>query len=229
MILVSLNMPHLIVIYGWDWPFRVNYAWPHRNCTISISFIHYIIFIDSALALADSSSFFGTRIDVNLADDLITERIKLAVARVKIWLHGMCGFISAQTLHWLTCLLHNMVQWRLLTTTAGALQKWAVVSRINIYLTIAGSFLKIKISSGNTSCRLHITFMLWTCLLFGEKDILFRLLKITLILTWKLFLNNFLSLLFSDRKSMFLQVHVEIHLKCGSFLLLLVIVMDPET
>lgn len=62
----------------------MDYAWPHWNCSISISFIHYIIFIDSALALADPSSFFGTRIDVNLADDLITERIKLAVAWVKI-------------------------------------------------------------------------------------------------------------------------------------------------
>jgi hypothetical protein len=229
MILVSLNMPHLIVIYGWDWPFRVDYAWPHRNCSISISFIHYIIFIDSALALADSSSLFGTRIDVNLADDLITERVKLAVTRVKVWLHCMSWLISAQTLHRLTRLLHNVIQWRLLTTTARALQKWAVISQINIYLTIAGSFLKIKISSGNTSWSPHITFMLWTCLLFGEKDILFRLLKITLILTWKLFLNNFLSLFFRDRKSMFLQVHVEIHLECGSFLLLLVIIMDPET
>ena len=62
----------------------MDYAWPHRTCTISISFIDYIIFIDSTLALADPPSLFGTRIDVNLADDLITERIKLGVAWVKI-------------------------------------------------------------------------------------------------------------------------------------------------
>lgn len=227
MILISLYMPHLIVIYRWHRPFRVYDTWPHRTRSISIRFILPIIFINSTFALADPPSFFPTRIDINLPNDLVTERVKLAVTWVEVWLHGMCGLISTQTLHRLACLLQNVIERRLLATTARAFQKWPVVSRIQICLSIVGTFLKIKISWGTWSPK--ISFMLWTCLLLGEQYILFRLLNITLILTRKLFLNDFLSLLFWNRKSVFLQVHIEIHLKCGSFLLLFVIIMHPKT
>lgn len=231
MILISLNMPHFIVINRWNRPFWVYNTWPNRSTSFSlISYSHAlsIIFFDSALALAYPPSLFATWININLAYDFVTERIKLALAWVKIWLHSMCGLISAQTLHRFTCLLHNVIQRRLLATTTGTLKKWAVVSRIHFYLTTAeSSLLKIEISCMLTR-RPQIIFLLWTCLFLGEQNILFRLLKITLILTWKLFLNDFLSLLLRDRKSMFLQIHTEIHLECSSFLLLLIIIMNPE-
>jgi len=227
MILISLYMPHLIVIYRWHRPFRVHDTWPHRTRSISIRFSLPIIFIDSTFAFANPPSFFPTWIDINLPNDLVTERVKLAVTWVEVRLHCMCGLISTQTLHRFACLLQNVIEWRLLATTASAFQKWAVVSRIHICLRIVGIFLKIEISRGTWSPQ--ISFMLWTCLLLGKQYILFRLLNITLILTGKLFLNDFLSLLFWNRKCVFLQVHIEIHLKCGSFLLLFVIIMHPET
>ena len=231
-ILISLYMPYLIVINRWHRPFWVHNTWPHRSSPLipSCSLALFIIFFDSALALAYPPSLFRTRINIYLPNDFVAERVKLAVAWVKVGLHGMCGLISAQTLHRLTCLLHYMIQGRLLPNTTGTFQKRAVVCPIHFYLAVAyySSFLEIE-TSWRDSWGPDITFLMWTCLLLGEEDILFRLLNITLILAWKLILNYFLSLLLRDRKCILLQVHVEIHLECSGFLVLLVIIVDPKT
>ena len=76
MILISLNMPHLVVI---NWRYRsfwVYNTWPHRPSPfISRDFTLSYAFFDSSLALANPSSLFGAWVNINLTYDFISERV----------------------------------------------------------------------------------------------------------------------------------------------------------